>query len=329
MDFDDHIKEQLATFDQVEDLVGKEANSTPMDRYYTRPDETAEEHQQRMKREEDFLDLQAKIIGFISDKSTNNYYDLGLPLPTSFFGEIFGLPILENFFIEQEVLGHSLIDKIERHFLEFPEGEGTIPKRGTPLGDFVCELHYDFNPDIFYSAHTMTHAELDGKEYHLSILRKGSLRPGDKRLIVQRANRLLNILSYSEDFYKYEINEKSPWEGLIRKIQLISLRADPMQNVNYANTGKVIGWCKYDKHMYVESFHVEFVKLLNGKTVHLREGTVTLDNCDNQEKYGFLKGRLVRYLFLGNNIEGLPYGRLVSTSITPFIDDTLSLPAPK
>lgn len=279
----------------------------------TRTIGTEEQEDSRLQREQDFLELQrilvAPIVGRESAQSVVDYYEAGLP-EGGFEAILSGKTLVEDTFVMERILGDRLFGELERVYVDFPLDGQYSDERSR---DLYPKFIGDFNPDLLYAAFIYpATCEKEGEVHNLFFLRKDVLRPGERSELVRRANELLNILGYSKEFYHFR-NFVDPWSGLVHKIQEVSLRAEPMQDVDYARIGRVVRWGSQD--------------LLTGMVVETEglEQPVILENGNNKEKFGHLYGRLVRYHLKRDRFD-VPSGNLVATSLSIPTDDTLRLP---
>ncbi len=266
-----------------------------------------DEYSLRMKKEADFLELQRELfrymIGEEAARGIVDYYQAGLP--TGIWESLVGKDTSEDILIERRVLGKPLTERMFSYLPENSSGKVVPKKLRKKYHEHGYRLFPDFNPDVLY---------ICGNR----VLMKNSLEPDERRELARRANDVLGVLDYSQEFYLHR-NWLNPWEELIKKIEGISIRAEPMQDVKYAKTGIVRKWVKDHKYamdgMIVETLGTEeFIILTNAK---------------NQEKFGYLKGLAVRYHIIEYSEDGpYIYGDLISTSLAPCIK-TPSLPAPK
>lgn len=288
-----------------------------IDGVFARPVENKQQYEARMERENAFLELQRELItsliGSDAAQSIEDYYEADLP--TGAFAMLQGVGIAEDLFVQDKVLGDSLLERMERYHLTLTS-RNERHEYDQRSKELCTQFVHDFNPDILYTSHALHDITApDGVKYNLTVLRKDALKSGERSGIIRRANKLLEVLAYSNKFYHYK-ERCDPWKQLIHKIEGVSLRAEPMRDVHFAKTGKVIEWCDpsdyADGGMVVESHDMEMRPIIR--------------NARNQERFGHLKGQLVRYHFTGYEDMGIPYGNLVATSLSIPADDTLKLP---
>ncbi len=286
-----------------------------IDDLMTRPAETPEEFDVRMEREGKFLEMQRELItplvGPDKAKPIDDYYEAGLP--TGLFRMMSGLPAIEYFFIEDNVLGKDVSSRVNHFSLKTKKETGKFDNFSENL---FIKYFVNYNPDVLISTFIYP-AEVDGTGANFFVLKKKDLRPGERRQILQRAEALLDVLRYSDEYYHYK-NRYDPWEELILNIEGLAARAGPMENKKYIKTGKVSNYAEPNEY-----------RVERGYVAENSDENVILTNCDDVEKFAYLKGKVVRYHFKGYKGLGFPVGDLIADKLTLPVDDTLQLPPAK
>jgi hypothetical protein len=292
--------------------LDKSTMRRPIDYILSRPAETPEEFDARMKREGKFLKMQREIItplvGHDKAKHIDDYYEAGLP--RGLFRMLSGLPAIEYFFIEHNVLGEELTSRVNHFSLKTKKETGKFDNFSKNL---FIKYFVDYNPDVLIS-NFIYPARVDGTGANFFVLKKKDMRPGERRQMIQRAEALLDVLRYSGEYYHYK-NRHDPWEELILNIEGLAARAGPMENKKYIKTGKVFDYAEPNEYRHESGYVAENA-----------DENVILTNCDDVEKFAYLKGKIVRYHFKGYKGMGFPVGDMIADKLTIPVDDTLQLP---
>lgn len=242
-----------------------------------------------------------------------DFYEAGGATGISAF--LSGKNALEEIVMLQKVVGQSIMQRIEGFTLRPFENDTPDIKERELYREFIA----NYNPDVLYAT-ILWPANFKG--YNLLVLRKSSLKPGEKRQIIEKGDKFWYALSYSGEFYHYR-NRPNPWEDLVKEVEGLMLRTEPMLDRTYAKIGTVIDWkdgTNYNRGGLIV------------KTPDIK-AKVLLTNTNDRERFSHLIGKVIKYHFMGyydvNGIIDLHYGELVSPTLYIPLDDTPKLSSGK
>ncbi|MBI5002628.1 hypothetical protein HZC31_04540 [Candidatus Woesearchaeota archaeon] len=279
--------------DDPESITAEIVTSTrPIDRVHRKRVLTEEEFREEEKREEAFFRLQRELFKYCTGGEMGVLRDYeeagGL---TGVFALAFGKRDLEGLWVLENILGE--------------EGERYNIDKNTEKGKaMIRENLLFYQEDILFAHYNAVVRGQDGTNFY--VVRKSTYSRREKAAIIARADEVLRILEYGEEWYKRELKH-NPWEPITKMIQEIVAQTEPMIERPYIKTGIVLEWVNRDP----EGYHPAGLMIEPMPNTD-EEENVFLDNIERKEGERMRETR-VRFLDEGPYLGGgCAVGKLVA-----------------
>lgn len=268
------------------------------DKLLRQPVESEEEYHTRMQLEEAFLGLQRELFKYCTGRDMgviNNYYEAS---GFTGIGKILSAQNdLEVLYILETIIGEEIKARAEKYTINQDK-----KKNKAILKEYLL-----YHPDVLFAGYTPFVMEKDsGTNFY--VVKKSMSTRRELGKIIERGEEMARILSYGDEYYLRADLMPNPWEEVIKNIQGIIARAEPMRDLPYLKTGRVIEWTNRD----LEGYHPAGMLV---KPIQKGE-SIVLKNC-TREMAQKLQEKSVRYWEKGAYLSmGCDVGELIATQLS-------------